>query len=82
MVPEEWLKLFQRRVESRPRMMLVDRAIGRHPLDHDLPSRVATGCLGWEVGFGVPEPCEGQGAKSSWGEQGERRTHQLGAANA
>ncbi|CAK9016328.1 Uncharacterized protein SCF082_LOCUS13130 [Durusdinium trenchii] len=40
---EEWLKLFQRRVESRPRMMLVDRAIGRHPLDHDLPSRVATG---------------------------------------
>ena len=31
------------RVEARPRIMLVDRSIGAHPSDQDIPSRVATG---------------------------------------
>ena len=34
---------FKMRVEARPRIMLVDRSIGAHPSDQDIPSRVATG---------------------------------------
>ena len=30
-------------VEARPRILLVDRSIGAHPIDQDIPSRVATG---------------------------------------
>ena len=30
-------------VEARPRILLVDRSIGAHPMDQDIPSRVATG---------------------------------------
>ncbi|CAL1163394.1 unnamed protein product [Cladocopium goreaui] len=40
---DEWIKQFKMRVEARPRIMLVDRSIGAHPSDQDIPSRVATG---------------------------------------
>eukprot|EP00438_Fugacium_kawagutii_P028184 Skav233623 [mRNA] locus=scaffold109:351292:357836:+ [translate_table: standard] len=41
----EWMKQlqFQMHVEARPRILLVDRSIGAHPSDADIPSRVATG---------------------------------------
>eukprot|EP00434_Breviolum_minutum_P034578 symbB.v1.2.030610.t1/scaffold3404.1/size57568/4 len=40
---EAWIEQFKMHVEARPRILLVDRSIGAHPIDQDIPSRVATG---------------------------------------